>query len=126
MGGNLIVDILKNADLKNVKRLILSPNSDAAEVRDYLQANHLSIIDEEFVKDNDKFYQIMIVEKGEMTLSKSEVRFGPINLQKQSPEFVEYIHKLIAKLERGRQKARQIYAIKNLENEIKSLKECIK
>ncbi|MBU0997400.1 MAG: class I SAM-dependent methyltransferase [Firmicutes bacterium] len=126
MGGNMIVDILNHGNLKNVKRLILSPNSDPAEVRDFLMNNHLKIIDEEFVKDNDKYYQIMIIEHGEMKLNKSEVRFGPYNILKQSPEFVEYIHKLIAKLERGRQKARQITAIRSLDSEIKSLKECIK
>lgn len=126
MGGSLIVEILEKADLSSVKRLILSPNSDAHIVREALENHNFKIDDEEFVKDNDKFYQIMVVSHGSMQLNKNEKRFGPENIRKQTPEFVEYIQKMILQLDRARQKARQMFALKNLEHEIKQLKECIK
>ena len=44
MGGRLIRDILNRADLQHVKRLVLSPNSEAIILREYLEKNNFKIL----------------------------------------------------------------------------------
>ncbi|MFV5772387.1 tRNA (adenine(22)-N(1))-methyltransferase, partial [Pediococcus acidilactici] len=79
MGGGLIADILADGvdKLASVERLILQPNNREDELRSWLMANHFKIIAEKIITENDKFYEIMVVEHGEMTLSDTELRFGP-------------------------------------------------
>lgn len=101
MGGRLIADILSQAKLSNVKRLVLSPNSEATVVRDFLEKTGFQIIDEEIVLDNKKYYQIIVSEKGTMVLSDTEKEFGPINIKKQSDLFQQFISKQIKQLEKA-------------------------
>lgn len=89
MGGGLIVDILK-ADcdkLANVSRLILQPNNREDELRLWLMKNHFKIVMEDIVSENDKYYEILVVEHGEMQLSSRELRFGSFLLKEQSKIF---------------------------------------
>jgi tRNA (adenine22-N1)-methyltransferase len=99
MGGRLIKSILNEADLSHLKRLVLSPNSEAYVVREYLQNNNFMIVDEEIVKDKHKYYQIIVAEPGKMVLSDIEKEFGPLIIQKQSNEFKAFIAGLINQLE---------------------------
>lgn len=124
MGGILISEILARADLKDVKRLILSPNSDASVLREFLAQNGWMIYDEEFIKDHQKFYQIIVSEKGKMSLSPLEKRFGPQNLQRKNKDFVEYIEKQIDKFELALSKVSDDKK-SVIEDEIRALKECL-
>lgn len=101
MGGRLISDILTKADLSNVTRLVLSPNSEAEVVRDFLEKNGFEIIAEEVILDHKKYYQIIVSEKGNMVLSDTEKEFGPINIKKQSDQFRQYVKKQIRQLEKA-------------------------
>ena len=64
MGGGLIADILAAGvdKLASVERLILQPNNREDELRSWLMANHFKIIAEKIITENDKFYEIMVVE----------------------------------------------------------------
>ncbi|MGD9909378.1 MAG: tRNA (adenine(22)-N(1))-methyltransferase TrmK [Candidatus Izemoplasmatales bacterium] len=124
MGGILISEILSGVDLKDVKRLILSPNSDASVLREFLEKNGWKVISEEFIKDHQKYYQIIVSEKGEMHLSTLEKRFGKINLQRKNKDFVEYIHKQIEKFELALSKVSEEKK-SVIEDEIHTLKECL-
>ena len=63
MGGMLMKDILKNAPViaKSARRLILSPQSDLAMFRKFLNENSYKIISERCVLDEGKYYFIMEV-----------------------------------------------------------------
>ena len=125
MGGRLIVDILKNADVKHVKRFVLSPNSDQEALRKHLQDHQFQIVAEEIIKDKSKFYQIIVAEPGDMKLSPVELEFGPIIIKDSTDIFKEYIHKLIQKLEQALKQAKTKESQSSLEERIHVLKEVI-
>ena len=91
MGGDLIIKILKRnfKYLKNIEYLILSPHSHFLEVRKYLSSIGYKIIDEGIIKD-DKFYQVIKYQKGNETLNKIELMFGPILLQKKNVDYLNF------------------------------------
>ncbi|NMA85718.1 MAG: SAM-dependent methyltransferase, partial [Tissierellia bacterium] len=61
MGGLLIRDILDKDKVKTntISNFILQPNIASKELREYLYENNFEIIDEELVKEGDKFYEII-------------------------------------------------------------------
>ena len=66
MGGKLICDILKdNIEIaKKAKRLIIQPMTCGYELRKFLHENNFSIIKECLAKEDEKIYNIMVVESG--------------------------------------------------------------
>lgn len=82
MGGLLISSILERgleADkIKEEMTLILQPNNHVFELRQWLQAHHFMIKTEGIVKDAGKFYEAMVVQKGENQppFTQEEYRFG--------------------------------------------------
>lgn len=125
MGGRLITEILDKANLKDVKRLVLAPNSESDILRKFLQSNHFKIVAEELVKDNKKFYQIIVAEVGKMNLSEVELEFGPKIIENNSNTFKEFMHKLINQLTLALPNVKQEKEINNLKKRIKTLKEVI-
>ncbi|MGT2910702.1 tRNA (adenine(22)-N(1))-methyltransferase [Streptococcus cameli] len=101
MGGRLIATILAT-DVENrvgVQRLILQPNNREDELRVWLQENGFAIVHEAILTENQKNYEILVVEPGEMFLSEKEKRFGPFLIKEQSPVFVAKWQKELFKLE---------------------------
>lgn len=79
MGGRLIAAILEAGQdkLKGVERLILQPNNREDDVRMWLQEHDYQLVAEAILEENEKIYEILVAEPGEMTLSAKELRFGP-------------------------------------------------
>ena len=101
MGGRLIARILEEGldKLANVERLILQPNNREDDLRIWLQENGFQIVAESILEEAGKFYEILVVEAGQMKLSASDVRFGSILSKEVSPVFVQKWQKEAAKLE---------------------------
>lgn len=101
MGGRLIADILDAGEdkLKGVKRLILQPNNREDDLRIWLMENGFAIVAEAIMTENGKYYEIMVAEAGQMTLSDKEVRFGPHLMKDQSQVFQLKWQREINKLE---------------------------
>ena len=101
MGGRLIARILKEGleKLSNVRRLILQPNNREDDLRIWLQDNGFQIVAESILEEAGKFYEILVVEAGQMKLSASDVRFGPFLSKELSPVFVQKWQKEAVKLE---------------------------
>ena len=101
MGGRLIATILEEGlqKLANVERLILQPNNREDDLRIWLQDNSFQIIAESILEEAGKFYEILVVEAGQMKLSASDVRFGPFLSKEVSPVFVQKWQKEAVKLE---------------------------
>ena len=101
MGGRLIARILEEGldKLANVERLILQPNNREDDLRIWLQDNDFQIVAESILEEAGKFYEILVVETGQMKLSASDVRFGPFLSKEVSPVFVQKWQKEAAKLE---------------------------
>ena len=101
MGGRLIARILEEGldKLANVERLILQPNNREDDLRIWLQDNGFQIVAESILEEAGKFYEILVVEAGQMKLSASDVRFGLFLSKEVSPVFVQKWQKEAAKLE---------------------------
>ena len=101
MGGRLIATILEEGldKLANVERLILQPNNREDDLRIWLQDNGFQIVAESILEEAGKFYEILVVEAGQMKLSASDIRFGPFLSKEVSPVFVQKWQKEAAKLE---------------------------
>ena len=101
MGGRLIARILEEGldKLANVECLILQPNNREDDLRIWLQDNGFQIVAESILEEAGKFYEILVVEAGQMKLSASDVRFGPFLSKEVSPVFVQKWQKEAVKLE---------------------------
>ena len=101
MGGRLIATILEEGldKLASVERLILQPNNREDDLRIWLQEHVFQIVAESILEEAGKFYEILVVEAGQMKLSASDVRFGPFLSKEVSPVFVQKWQKEAAKLE---------------------------
>lgn len=101
MGGRLIATILEEGldKLASVERLILQPNNREDDLRIWLQDNDFQIVAESILEESGKFYEILVVEAGQMKLSASDVRFGPFLSKEVSPVFIKKWQKEATKLE---------------------------
>ena len=101
MGGRLIATILEEGldKLASVERLILQPNNREDDLRIWLEDHGFQIVAESILEEAGKFYEILVVEAGEMHLSASDLRFGPFLSKEISPVFVQKWQKEASKLE---------------------------
>ena len=101
MGGRLIASILEEGfdKLAHVERLILQPNNREDDLRNWLQDNGFQIIAESILEEAGKFYEILVVEAGQMKLSARDTRFGPFLSKEVSPVFVQKWQKEAEKLQ---------------------------
>lgn len=111
MGGILIKDIL-SASLeraKNAKRLILSPNTDARVVREFLVDNFFEIVEEEMIFDY-KYYEVIICRYSPDApkYSELELKYGPHLLKNKDEVFVEYYQKKLEFLEKQYEKVNDV------------------
>ncbi|WP_341299790.1 tRNA (adenine(22)-N(1))-methyltransferase TrmK [Lysinibacillus sp. FSL H8-0500] len=91
MGGPLIVAILEKhpEKLQGVTRLILQPNIHAKVIREWALAHNWAILEEEILEEDDKIYEIVVLQRGQMELSDVEILVGPRLSQRQSPVFIK-------------------------------------
>ena len=91
MGGCLIKQILENNfdKLNNVKRLILQANKDEFKLRKYLCNNGFYINNQKIIKEDNKFYEIDVFEKGKKDYTFEELYFGKILMEEKNDIFIE-------------------------------------
>ncbi|QHJ71493.1 tRNA (adenine(22)-N(1))-methyltransferase [Planococcus halotolerans] len=93
MGGPLIASILDEGKekLAGVERLILQPNVHAKAIREWGAANGWKITEEEILKENDKIYEILVLEPSSSPVSytEQELLMGPFLIKAKSPVFIE-------------------------------------
>ena len=92
MGGRNIIGIFSahKKVLKKVDTIIISPNNYQIDVKKYLCKNGFYIEQEEFVRDKNFIYQIIILKRGKKKYSRKQYFFGPVFLIKKGPLFREY------------------------------------
>ncbi|MBP3879913.1 MAG: tRNA (adenine(22)-N(1))-methyltransferase TrmK, partial [Lachnospiraceae bacterium] len=109
MGGMLITRILGKAGhcLEFFDILILSPQSEPDKVRNCLADLHFRISQERMVKEDGKYYTMLLCERGTgEALSKKEALYGPRLLEKRDPVLYEYLLKQRAALSEIRNELR--------------------
>lgn len=101
MGGLNIVDILRARPevTSTVKRLIVQPMIAAPTVRTWFKDNGWQIIIEQLVLEDDKLYQIIAAEKGDMQEFEPILyEIGPLLWQTKHPLLLMHIEELIIHL----------------------------
>lgn len=98
MGGRLTIHILEDAikRLYAIKKLILQPQSEIWLVRRFLLQNHYSIVKENMICEDGKYYSLMRAEKGTAGVSahtSKEELYGPILLKEKHPVLFQYLQK---------------------------------
>lgn len=105
MGGPLIVSILEKHPqaLKTVTRLILQPNIHAKAIREWAMANGWAIQDEVILEEDGKIYEVLVLQRGEMTLNEVQTLLGPKLMETKVPVFIEKWSREIANWQRVQQ-----------------------
>ncbi len=94
MGGDLVVKILENdlEKLKEIKEMILSPQSHLEKVRHFLHDHGFLIAKEAMVKEDGKYYVIIRAIHGKEIYEKEcFYYFGEKLLKNQDPILLEYM-----------------------------------
>ncbi|MGE7112019.1 tRNA (adenine(22)-N(1))-methyltransferase [Lysinibacillus sp. NPDC047702] len=91
MGGPLIVSILEKhpEKLLGVTRLILQPNIHAKVIREWALTHNWAILDEEILEEDDKIYEILVLQRSQMELTELEILVGPKLMQRKSATFIK-------------------------------------
>ena len=96
MGGELIAYILGCEELPIGTRFILNPMTKQEELREYLYKNDYTILDDDTVFSDKKYYQIIYAEKtghAHKLPDRLTLKFGKYNLEKNTEIFREYLEK---------------------------------
>ncbi|MFS0689762.1 tRNA (adenine(22)-N(1))-methyltransferase TrmK [Sporosarcina sp. 179-K 8C2 HS] len=91
MGGPLIASILRDGaeKLQSVKRIITQPNIHAISIREWAVQNGWEIVEEQILKEDNKIYEIIVLEKGQAAYGELEMMVGPYLLKQKSDVFIE-------------------------------------
>ena len=96
MGGPLMERILTQGApvLKDMKELILQPQSEIGHFRQFLAENGYRIIEEDMVEEEKKYYPMMKAVQGSMhNTKKAEYLYGKKLLEKRHPVLREFLEK---------------------------------
>lgn len=134
MGGTLISTILENGNdrLSTVQRLITQPNIHAIAIRRWAVQNGWKIIDEAILKEDDKIYEIVVLERGNEAYTEKELLLGPVLMRECNPIFrdkwlreMKEWHRILQSIE-GATKHREIEAKrKQLQQQITYVQEVL-
>lgn len=92
MGGELVANILSADKEKAPGILILSCNTMAHVLRQWLCDNGYGIYDEELIFEGSRYYPIILAGKGEARqLSDMELEFGPVIIEKRPETLIKLI-----------------------------------
>lgn len=93
MGGPLIVSILDQGleKLAGVSRLILQPNVHSKAIREWAQTHQWAIVEEEIIKENNKIYEILVLERSSQPVAytPAQLLMGPVLMNQQTEAFQE-------------------------------------
>lgn len=126
MGGKEITEILKKA--KNLpKTLVLQPMKNVLEVRKTLIDLEYKIERDFIFKAENKFYDLIVANKGKDSLTDLEIEFGRTNLIEKSKDFMEYVSVNMVKLQKYASNPNMRLEDKQkLQNQIESLEKCLR
>jgi len=100
MGGILIQNILEeNKDIaREIDRFILQPMVASIELRKYLYNNNYKIIDEKLAREDNRYYEIIVAEKGQEKIT-DEIYYeiGKKLIENKDPLLKPFLEKKINK-----------------------------
>jgi len=102
IGGKLIGAILERGidKLASVTRIIVSPHNQVDEIRWRLSRLRFQIVDEDIVEEDHTFYDIIVWERGMVSYSEQECRWGPLNLTRCTETLIKRMAARRAEIDR--------------------------
>lgn len=97
MGGEEICDIITKAKFLPDK-LVLQPMKNADKVRTLAVKSGYKIQKDYIFKSSGKFYDFIILEKGQDFLTEEEIEFGRDNIKNKGQAFKEFLTQKISRL----------------------------
>lgn len=94
MGGGLICKIIKDGEkvVRELKELIISPQSEIADVRHFLHDNGYRIVSQWMIKDDGKFYTVIKVVNGkDIDYTEIEYKYGKKLIDEKNQILREYL-----------------------------------
>lgn len=92
MGGELMIDIIRDGKSSVPKKLVLSCNSAADVLRKWLSENGFIIDDEELVFEGRHYYPVILAKRGQAKkLSDIELELGPVILRKKTKVLEKFL-----------------------------------
>lgn len=126
MGGELITNIMTKHSLKNIKRFIIQPNNHVSKIRQILPSIGFYIKDELILEDQNKIYEILILERGTSNLTEDEIEFGRYNLKTKPFYFLKKCNQEIIQLEYILSQVSTEEEKQKIENDLKKRKELVR
>ena len=108
MGGFLIRDILEQGKEKIGDKtiLFLQPMVATAELRGYLTQNGYEIYKEKLAREGEKFYNILLVKKGNCPYTEKEILFGKgLENDENYSDYMDFHKGVITKIISGLKKS---------------------
>lgn len=96
MGGALTTKILEEGQevFRTLKEFVLQPQSELHKVRQYLCEHNYSVIAEDMVFEDGKFYPMMkVVSRPDAVYSEEELYYGRLLLQEKHPILKTFLEK---------------------------------
>lgn len=102
MGGREIISILDSAKILP-NELVLQPMKNTPEVRQFVVEKGYKILVDMIFYSDEKFYNLLVIKKGEDSLTQDEIEFGRTNILSMSEDFKKYVKKEIEVVEKALQ-----------------------
>jgi len=139
MGGSLIASILENGKdkLVGVETLVLQPNIGAYQIRNWLDKEGYSLVDEDIVEEDGKIYEILVGSKSNPISAYSdnkdmELFIGPFLIKNQNEAFRKKweheksnFERILSQLESAKQTDESVQKIKEIAQKIEWIKEVL-
>ncbi|WP_088041770.1 tRNA (adenine(22)-N(1))-methyltransferase TrmK [Bacillus sp. EAC] len=139
MGGSLIASILENGKdkLVGVETLVLQPNIGAYQIRNWLDKEGYSLVDEDIVEEDGKIYEILVGSKSNPVNAYSdnkdmELFIGPFLIKNQNEAFRKKweheknnFERILSQLESAKQTDESVQKIKEIAQKIEWIKEVL-
>ena len=95
MGGALTVRILDESFpvFASFDEVILQPQSEIEKVREYISKKGYKITRENFLKEDGKYYAVMLINKTDIPVnySEEELLYGPCLIREKHPVLLEFL-----------------------------------
>ncbi len=101
MGGSLVIKILTegNTVAKTAKELVLSPQSEIAQVRHFLEEHGYKVIAEKTIYEEEKYYTVMKAVNGcDQYKEECFYSYGKVEVQEDIETYLRYLHAELEKM----------------------------
>ena len=98
IGGEEIIKIIKKAKILPYK-MVFQPMHNTKELRKFIVTNGYKITLDKVFFAEQKFYDIIVCEKGQDKLTEEEIEFGKTNISEKPADFIKKITNEIEKFE---------------------------